>query len=141
MAERILLPYDGSPPSKQALEYAFETFPDADVTALYVVPAPRGYWASFDEPEDRIPRAEKAKERGREILDKAAETAATQGHNIETELLIGEPEHVIVAQATGDEFDSIVIGSHGREGVSRILLGSVAEKVVRRSPTPVVVVR
>ncbi|OIB58108.1 universal stress protein [Natrialba sp. SSL1] len=141
MSEQILLPYDGSTPSEKALEYALETFPDAALTALYVVPAPRGYWASFEEPEDRIPNAEGAKERGRETLDEAVATAADQGRDLETELLIGEPEHVIVGQAAEGGYDSIVIGSHGREGVSRVLLGSVAEKVVRRSPTPVVVVR
>jgi nucleotide-binding universal stress UspA family protein len=141
MNERILLPYDGSSPSKKALEYALETFPDADLTALYVVPAPRGYWASIEEPEDRIPQAEKAKKHGQELLDGAAETASAQGREIETELIVGEPEHVIAGHAASGEYDSIVIGSHGRSGVSRVLLGSVAEKVVRRSPTPVVVVR
>ncbi|MFW6265865.1 MAG: universal stress protein, partial [Halanaeroarchaeum sp.] len=39
------------------------------------------------------------------------------------------------------DVDHVVIGSHGRSGVGRILLGSVAERVVRRSPTPVTVVR
>ncbi|ELY96135.1 UspA domain-containing protein [Natrialba chahannaoensis JCM 10990] len=141
MSEQILLPYDGSMPSEKALEYALETFPDADLTALYVVLAPRGYWAAFEEPEDRIPNAERVKERGREILDEAAAMAADQDRDLETELIIGEPEHVIVGQAAEGGYDSIVIGSHGREGVSRVLLGSVAEKVVRRSPTPVVVVR
>ncbi|ADD07191.1 UspA domain protein (plasmid) [Natrialba magadii ATCC 43099] len=141
MSEQILLPYDGSTPSEKALEYALETFPDADLTALYVVPAPRGYWGAFEEAEDRIPNAEKAKERGHELLDDAEAMAADQDRDLETELIVGEPEHVIVGQASDGEYDTIVIGSHGREGVSRVLLGSVAEKVVRRSPTPVVVVR
>ncbi|AGB39904.1 universal stress protein [Natronococcus occultus] len=141
MTERILLPYDGSEPSEQALEYALETFPDAEITALYVVPAPRGYWGSFEDPEARIPDAERAKERGREFLEEAVATAADRDRELETELEIGEPDHVIVGRATDGEYDSIVLGSHGREGVSRILLGSVAENVVRRSPTPVVVVR
>ncbi|MDG5820559.1 universal stress protein [Natronococcus sp. A-GB7] len=141
MTERILLAYDGSEPSEQALEYALDTFPDAEITALYVVPAPRGYWASFEEPEDRVPNAEKAKQRGREFLDEASETASARDREIETEMIIGEPNHVIVGQAVDGEYDSIVIGSHGREGVSRVLLGSVAETVVRRSPTPVIVVR
>lgn len=149
----------GLEPSEQALEYALETFPDAEITALYVVPAPRGYWGAFEDPEARIPDADEAKARGRELLEEASATAADRDREIETELDIGEPDHVIVGRATDGEYDSIVPGSHGREGVSRILLGSVrksagfranqnasrsddvAETVVRRSPTPVVVVR
>ncbi len=62
MSDRLLVPYDGSEPSKQALEYALETFPDSDVTAQYVIPAPEGYWAVFEASEDRVPggRSERA---------------------------------------------------------------------------------
>lgn len=141
MSDRILVPYDGSSPSEKALEYTFETFPDADVTALYVVPVPEGYWEAFEEPEDRIPGADKADERGRTVLDEASDIAAEHGHELETDIDTGTPDHVIVERAADEGYDAIVIGSHGREGVSRILLGSVAENVVRRASVPVVVVR
>ncbi|TYL36540.1 universal stress protein UspA [Natronococcus pandeyae] len=141
MSQQILVPYDGSPPSKKALEYTFETFPDANVSALYVVPAPEGYWAAFEDPEERIPNADKAQDRGRDILDEATEIAAEHDRELDTGFELGQPDHVIVEKAADEQYDTIVIGSHGREGISRILLGSVAEKVVRRSPTPVVVVR
>ena len=141
MADRILLPYDGSSPSKKALEYAFETFPDANVTALYVVPIPEGYQAVFEAPEDRIPHADEGRDRGRTVLDEATETAAELGYDLETEIVLGDPKHVIVEAAENGSYDVVAIGSHGREGISRILLGSVAEKVVRRSPVPVAVVR
>ncbi len=141
MSERILVPYDGSPPSADALEYALETFPDAHVTALYVVPAPDGYESLFENPEDRVPAADAADERGRDILDEAADVAAEHGVDLETEIRTGKPDHVIVEHAETEGVDTIVLGSHGRERVSRLLLGSVAENVVRRSPVPVVVVR
>ena len=141
MSERILVPYDGSPPSEKALEYTFETFPDADVTAVYVVPVPEGYWAAFEDPEDRIPGADEADERGRTILDEATDIAAEHDRDLDVEVDTGTPDHVIVDRAADGEYDMIVIGSHGREGVSRILLGSVAENVVRRAPVPVTVVR
>ncbi|WP_306061692.1 universal stress protein [Natronococcus wangiae] len=141
MSDKILVPYDGSPPSKRALEYTFETFPDADATALYVVPAPEGYWAAFEDPDVRVPNADRGRDRGRDILDEATEIAAEHDRELDTEIELGKPDHAIVWKAENAPYDAIVIGSHGREGISRILLGSVAEKVVRRSPTPVVVVR
>ncbi|EMA37229.1 universal stress protein [Halobiforma nitratireducens] len=140
MSEHILVPYDGSAPSKDALEYALEKFPNADITALYVVPAPEGYWGAFDDGGEQATDADEARDRGRTILEEAVETAADHGHDLGTEVTTGQPDREIVEFADG-EYDTIVIGSHGREGVSRVLLGSVAENVVRRSPVPVAVVR
>jgi len=53
----------------------------------------------------------------------------------------GEPRDAIIETATSLRPDLIVIGSHGRRGVSRLVLGSVAEEVVRRAPCPVLIVR
>ncbi|ELY58716.1 universal stress protein [Natronolimnohabitans innermongolicus] len=139
MSEHILVPYDGSEPAEAALEYAFETFPDADVTALYVIPIPEGYWAAFEDTEDRIPSG--ARDHGDTILDDAVAVAADHDRDIDAETATGRPDHEIVDWAEDGEYDTVVIGSHGREGVSRILLGSVAENVVRRAPIPVIVVR
>ncbi len=141
MSERLLVPYDGSEPAKDALEYALEKFPDADVTALYVVPVPDGYWAAFQDPEDRVPGAERGREDGRDILDEAVDIAADRGRDLDTEIATGKPDQEIVELATTDDYETVVIGSHGRERMARIMLGSVAEKVVRRSPVPVIVVR
>ncbi|RKD88971.1 universal stress protein [Halopiger aswanensis] len=139
MTERILVPFDGSDPAEAALEYAFETFPDASVTALYVVPVPEGYWRAFGAAEEIDMK--QGRERGAELLEEATAIAQEHDRELETEVDKGKPEQTIVSQAEDEAYDTIVIGSHGREGVSRILLGSVAENVVRRSPTPVVVVR
>jgi nucleotide-binding universal stress UspA family protein len=54
---------------------------------------------------------------------------------------VGHPARTIVEYAADETVGHVVIGSHGRVGVSRLLLGSVAEKVVRRSSVPVTVVR
>ena len=138
MTDRILVAYDGSDPADSALEYAFETFPDASVTALYVIPVYEGYWTSFGEGEREL---ERARERGEKTLEGATEIAAAYDRDLETEIASGEPERTIIDVAAEEEYETIVVGSHGREGVSRILIGSVAEAVVRRSPTPVIVVR
>ncbi|WP_121743191.1 universal stress protein [Natronorubrum halophilum] len=141
MSNRLLVPYDGSEPAKDALEYALEKFPDADVVALYVVPVPEGYSAVFQDPEERIPAVDRARDHGHDILDDATELAADRGRDLDTETVTGKPDHEIVDLAEKEAYDTIVIGSHSREGISRILLGSVAENVVRRSPVPVIVVR
>lgn len=141
MADRVLVPYDGSPPSNKALEYAFETFPEADVTAVHVIEVPESHVAFLEGPEIRPPVTEKAREHATEILEGAMELAAARGRKLETDIMTGKPERRIVDYATRTDHETIVIGSHGRQGVSRILLGTVSEDVVRRAPMPVVVVR
>lgn len=141
MAETILVPTDGSEPSTEALEYAFETYPDARITALHVIPVPGGYWAAFGDPGREIPNYERAQEHAEEVLEEARAVAEAHDYDLDTETLTGKPERAIVTHAEEGGFNAIVIGSHGRDGVSRLLLGSVTETVVRRSPVPVVVVR
>ncbi len=141
MADRILVAYDGSPQATDALEFAFETFPDATVIALYVIEIPTGRWAQIVGPELQIPVTERAHEYADDVLESATEIATEHGRSLETEVVTGEPDHRIVAQAGEKSVDLIVIGSHSQEGVSRVLLGGVAENVVRRSPVPVLVVR
>lgn len=141
MNENVLVPFDGSEPAKGALEYAFETFPDSTVTAFYVIEVPGGYWTAFEDVETEMPGYERASERAEEIVAEATEIGADHDRDVTTEIETGRPKQLVVDRAEEDDVDAIVIGSHGREGVSRILLGSVAEAVVRRSPVPVVVVR
>lgn len=141
MADRILVPYDGSPRATDALELTFEKFPDATVIALYVIEIPDGHWAQIVGPELPIPVTEQAEEYAADILEPAVEIATERGCDLETKIVTGEPDHRIVAQAEEESVDLIVIGSHGQEGISRLLLGSVAEGVVRRSPVSVLVVR
>lgn len=99
--------------------------PTQNVDELLVLT--EGNWESY-----RNDRAESVFERGTEVADE-------YGVEIETRLLDGEVERAIVE--AGDEFDWIVKGSHGREGVARVHLGNNAERLVRRAPIPVIVVR
>ncbi|MDA1049201.1 MAG: universal stress protein [Planctomycetota bacterium] len=59
----------------------------------------------------------------------------------EHRLVTGEPAHAIVRLATQENADMIVIGTHGRTGLTRLLMGSVAESVVRRAACPVITVK
>jgi nucleotide-binding universal stress UspA family protein len=76
-----------------------------------------------------------------EFLEMVKAYGENRGAEVETDMVRGRPDRAIVKRAGNGEFDLVIIGSHGRDGVARVLLGSVAEKVVRRSPVPVLVVR
>ncbi|MDG5819569.1 universal stress protein, partial [Natronococcus sp. A-GB7] len=66
--------------------------------------------------------------------------AEEHGRRIETRVLEGQAADAILEYVVEAGVDEIVMGSEGRSGVSRMLLGSVAEKVARRSPVPVTIV-
>lgn len=135
----VLVPIDGSPPSDAALAHAFEQFSADSITALYVLDPVDGATAwGPGSADDWLSAAE---DRAETILDEAEESAAEAGVDLTTESVVGRPARAIVDYTDEHDIEHIVIGSHGREGISRVLLGSVAETVVRRSPVPVTVVR
>jgi nucleotide-binding universal stress UspA family protein len=139
--EKILVAVDDSPQATAALEYALETFPDAAITAIHVIQLPEGYWSWLMEREEDMPRYEEMQEKAEDVVQAAIEEAAEDHREIETVIEMGKPDREITAYANDNEFDQIVIGSHGRHGVDRILFGSVSEKVARRSPLSVTIVR
>jgi len=142
MATHVLVPLDGSPQAWAAFEYALDEHPDASVTLLSVInPMDAGYSAETALPSAAEEWYESAKAAAGERFDEAAEIAAERGVPIETVIEVGRPSATIVEYTEDNDVDVVVMGSHGRKGVSRILLGSVAEAVVRRSPVPVTVVR
>ncbi|WP_425607724.1 universal stress protein [Natrononativus amylolyticus] len=113
-----MVPYDGSPPSKNALEYTFEKFPDVDVTALNVVPVPEGYREVFTDVDERIPAVSEAEGTGRTILDEAMDLSEAHDRELAAETDTGTPEHVTIEHTEDSAHDMIVIGSHGRGGVA-----------------------
>lgn len=144
MAQSVLVPVDGSGPAENALEHALSAYPDATIVALHVLDVARysGYGGEVGlafSGDNLIEHRQR--EQASSILEAATELAETEGRTLETETREGHPEAVIVRYAAEEDIDHTVIGSHGRTGVKRLLLGSVAETVVRRSPVPVTVVR
>lgn len=135
----ILVPTDGSEPAEAALDHAFERFAADDITALYVMDPVEGAtaWGPATG-EDWLGSAEK---RAESVLEDAVERGEEMGVEIETDSVVGRPSRAIIDYAEEHDLDQIVIGSHGRDGITRVLLGSVAETVIRRSPVPVTVVR
>jgi nucleotide-binding universal stress UspA family protein len=139
MIERILVAIDESPQAAAALEYALEEFPDREITGLHVIAVP-GNWSALEKSLEDFSGYKQQQRRATELLDAARQKAADAGVDIDCRTVTGEPAREILRTARDGAFDQIVIGSHGRHGVSRVLFGSVAEAVTRRSNVPVVVV-
>jgi nucleotide-binding universal stress UspA family protein len=140
MIGHVLVPIDDSASATSALDYAFENFPDAQITVLHVLdPADASDHIAAGGRFDEWYEGTRA-ETGR-LFDRAERRAADRGTSVRTVEEIGDPARTILEYAGEEGFDQIVVGSHGRHGVARVLLGSVAETVVRRSSVPVVVVR
>lgn len=136
----ILLAYDGSEPAEHARELVFDRFDPGVLTALFVFdPGEAGYETPAPFGRD-TGLSELAAERAEEVFTKF-EAPAESNATVRTVHEVGHPARTVVGHAERDDVDHVVVGSHGREGVSRLLLGSVAERVVRRSPIPVTVVR
>jgi nucleotide-binding universal stress UspA family protein len=138
--QRVLVAYDGSNQSDAALEHALESFPDAELHVLTVLDPAEASYASTEELSAVADGwYEEATEEAERILDEARERAGDR--DLVTEHVVGRPGRSVVEYAEDHDVDQVVTGSHGRTGVTRLLLGSVAETIVRRSPVPVTVVR
>jgi nucleotide-binding universal stress UspA family protein len=138
MYETILLPFDGSEGAMTVLHHASEIahWADATVQVLYVADTTRDSVTVVDGTTvDALER------QGEDIVDEAAKTLDTLGVAYDTDVVQGNPAPTIVEYAERYGQGLVVMPTHGREGVSRYLLGSVSEKVVRLSSVPVLTVR
>ena len=147
MYSRILVAVDGSHTSELALREAIELAKalKGRLRLVHAVDEISANWyaAGYANPAEIWEAMAKT---GRDILDKAAATAAAAGLETETKLIeINIPGHripeVIVEQAVAWPADLIVAGTHGRRGLSHVFLGSVAEGIARVSTKPVLLVR
>ncbi|QFU81257.1 universal stress protein [Natronorubrum aibiense] len=139
MYDCILVPTDGSPDVERALEHAFKLARehDAVIRALYVVNVSGYGGLPMESALEGISSV--LREEGEAALDRVEELAP-EDVTVETAILEGSPSRVIVEQAQPDRCDLVVMGTHGRGGIDRLLLGSVTERVVRQAPVPVLTV-
>ena len=144
--QRILVPVDFSECSRAALDHAAllaKSF-GAKIDLLYVWEAP-----AFVAPEAMVGAAgttqtlsQLAGDQARAAMDEFATKARGSGIEVtSTRVEQGDPARTIVEVAERDGYGLIAMGTHGRAGFAHLLLGSVAEKVVRRSTCPVLTVR
>lgn len=138
--EDVLIPHDGSEPSERALTHAMEVAPEARVTLLTVIDPSSGFGTGAGAPGAAEVWYRSEKDRVESRLTDAKQTAEQQGMTIEAVIEMGRPARTIIDHADSNDIDQIIMGSHGRRGVSRLLLGSVAETVVRCASVPVTVV-
>lgn len=137
---KVLVAYDESAPAQKAARYAFREYPDAELILVRVIEAADGYTdATIGLARDAI--GDRKATANEEVLAELRSLAGADDIDVRTEVRVGKPAREIVAVADDERVDHIVVGNHGRTGASRVLLGSVAERVVRRAPVPVTVVR
>ena len=146
MYTHILVPVDGSPTSDRGLDEAIKLakLTGARLRLIHVVDQ-LVYASSMDGlgamTADLIPLL---REGGESILETCKGRVGASGVPVDTALLdsfAGRVCDLVVAEAVNWHADLIVLGTHGRRGVGRVLMGSDAEQIVRHAPTPVLLVR
>ena len=143
---RILVPIDFSEPSRLAFEYAFALArplgAEVDVLHVWEGPtfiAPGTGFAVQSQADSFVELARKAAEDALADFVAKAEQRGLKVSHARAEM--GHPSHTITSAAAHGGYDLVVLGTHGRTGISRALIGSVAERVVRHSPCAVLTVQ
>ena len=142
MLDKILVPTDFSPSSEPALEFAVELarHTSASITLAYVY-NPTAYEIPEGMPISETVRVDGVIDEFRRLLSEAKLQAERAGAaRVDTLLLQGAAYAEIVRAAEQHGYSLIVMGTHGRTGFAHMLLGSVAEKVVRKASCPVLTV-
>ena len=146
MFKRVLIPVDGSQTSNRALTTALQLARETGglVRLLYVVEE-LAHLSGYD--QFAVSSADMAaivRESGQKVLDDSMAIAAAAGVQVDHVLVdtftqrLGE---VVAAAAKAWHADLVVVGTHGRRGIGRVLMGSGAEEIIRLAPVPVLVVR
>jgi nucleotide-binding universal stress UspA family protein len=146
MYKRVIVPVDGSPTATKALVAALQLARDSGgrVRVIHVVEELAfvdGYDMYGGQTGELL---QVMREAGDKVLDAALEIARSAGVEADKQLFdrFGERLGEVVASAARDwNADLIVLGTHGRRGIGRVLLGSGAEQIIRLAPTPVLVIR
>jgi universal stress protein A len=139
--QHILVPFDFSDGARRALAHAVASARafNARLTLLHVVHLP--YLGTGFGPGEGLALEARLVEEMSSQLGVIADEVRAQGVAANAVVRVGHPSSEVVEAARRDDIDFIVMGTHGRTGLMHVLLGSVAERVVRHAPCPVTVVR
>ncbi len=137
--KKILVPTDGSEANEIVVEkgLGLARLLGARVTALFVVDTSTFKGVPPDELITTLRGYMEVK--GDEVLGEIVDKGEEMGVGVDKSLTHGHPDEIIIKDS--EDHDLIVIGTHGRSGISRLLMGSTAERVVRYSKCPVMVIR
>ncbi len=145
--ERILVPIDFSEHSKSTVSYAtrFAASHNSTIYLLHVFQIPDYVVTPYARRKQNCvevqSQIDSAEQEARETLEMFAQELATKGIKVQPHLRVGYAFDEIVLMAKHFDVDLIVIGSHGRGGIKRLLVGSTAERVVEHAPCPVLVIK
>ena len=139
MYDEILVPTDGSEASRRAIEHAVDLASkyDARIHALYVVDT--SVYLTLETGAEMV--IESLEEEGKSAVRAVEDAATAAGVEVVTEVVDGSAHDAILSYVADNGIDLVVMGTHGRTGLDRYLLGSVTERVVRTSDVPVLTVR
>lgn len=146
MYKQILVPVDGSETANKALRAALDLAKNSGgrVRAIHVIEE-LAYVSGYEQfgayTEDLLNAMQEA---GKKILQDAmtrAHSAGVEADNLLFDSVSGRLAEVVATAAREWNADLIVVGTHGRRGVGRMLLGSGAEQIIRLAPVPVLVIR
>lgn len=142
--KKILVPTDMSDFSEHALRYGCE-FARRFEAELHLLNVVQDVVAMVPEPGMAFPAPgeymRELQQASHEALEKIPDPEWVEGVSIVREIRVGTPFVEIVRYAKAVDIDLVVIGTHGRSGLAHVLLGSTAERVVRKAPCPVLSVR
>jgi len=145
MIQKILCPTDFSENSEHALKYALAlaTLSQADLQLIHVVePITYPQSTEFFEPVlDEVELMMKMEAAYQKQLEDKVAALKEEYPKLTGKLVTGNTFLEIIQAARDDEVDMIVMGTHGRTGLAHVLIGSVAERVVREAPCPVLTVK
>jgi len=142
---KILIAIDGSDYSQAALKSLIDRPwpPETAVKVLHVVEPPSllmgREMGGYDPEFEMVWKA--LRDQAKDLVEKAAEKLREAKFKVSTELVEGDPKSQILDAAKEWHADMIVLGSHGRSGISRFLLGSVSQDVVRHAHCSVEIIR
>ena len=143
MFKKILIGTDFSEPSAAALRTAMELARrlGAELFIVHVEEPLPAYAFS----EGGLPDLPRLQQEVRGWAERELEQLATQARDagvpVRTAVLFGTPANTIVETARSEGIDLVVVGTHGRTGLAHVLIGSVAERIVRQAPCPVLTVK